>query len=359
MSQITRSGTDKNSKPISTNDNRFRVLSAEAALHVVPYLEQILWDRDEEIHPIDAGMLGLSALRAALTCLVLCKFKPDQRDTGIKHAIDFLRSDDYDPCNFILEQSLIAQNSDNPFFEFEEILGGLEEISPHLVFELAGKRNALIDQPELDYGLQSPEFNLGDQTETPTPGFWSELIDKSKTPSSWSFWQEWYNSFFGLERLDWQLQRQISEIHDEEWQQGPEHIAKLIEEIRARLELEQQINQLKEENARLSEKSRFEIGANGGPELDEARQVVQEIIWEPVETLEVEAKKETPDKDVIQRQIERLKSGLKWLGSAAGGAAVGNIVNSVWENPSVLIEMVIPILETAQRWLQALINLVG
>lgn len=174
-----------------------------------------------------------------------------------------------------------------------------------------------------------------------------------------TFWKEWFLGFLNGTPLSHELQHRVARIADEDWKQGSKIVARRIEEIRARFELEQQIAQLKAENARLAEKSRFEIGANGGPELDEAKQVVQEIIWEPVETLEVEVNKGTPDKDVIQRQIERLKSGLKWLGSAAGGAAVGNIVSSVWENPSVLVEMVIPILETAQRWLQALINLVG
>ncbi len=105
------------------------------------------------------------------------------------------------------------------------------------------------------------------------------LTPEWKNASHWSYWRNWYQRILDGGPFEWDFELRIANIADDDWSLGPKHIAKLIEEIRARFELEQEIAKLKEENARLAAKSRFEIGANGGPELDdEAGRVVQEII---------------------------------------------------------------------------------
>lgn len=50
---------------------------------------------------------------------------------------------------------------------------------------------------------------------------------------TWSFWREWYQGFLDGKPLDWELQRRVALIPDEDWEQGPEHIARKIEEIQA------------------------------------------------------------------------------------------------------------------------------
>ncbi|MCK0139649.1 hypothetical protein [Aliiroseovarius sp. F47248L] len=48
----------------------------------------------------------------------------------------------------------------------------------------------------------------------------------------WSFWRDWYQGFLDGKPLDWELQRRVALIPDEEWEKGPEHIAEKIEEIK-------------------------------------------------------------------------------------------------------------------------------
>ena len=48
----------------------------------------------------------------------------------------------------------------------------------------------------------------------------------------WSFWREWYQGFLDGKPLDWELQRRVALIPDEDWALGPEHIAEKIEKIR-------------------------------------------------------------------------------------------------------------------------------
>ncbi len=48
----------------------------------------------------------------------------------------------------------------------------------------------------------------------------------------WRFWRDWYQGFLDGKPLDWELQRRVALIPDEDWEKGPEHIAELIEEIR-------------------------------------------------------------------------------------------------------------------------------
>ena len=52
--------------------------------------------------------------------------------------------------------------------------------------------------------------------------------------SAFAFWEEWYQGFLDGKPMDWDLQREVALIPDEDWKKGAEHIARLIEEIRAR-----------------------------------------------------------------------------------------------------------------------------
>lgn len=62
---------------------------------------------------------------------------------------------------------------------------------------------------------------------------WEVFSKNHETDSIWSFWREWYQGFLDGNPLDWELQRRVALIPDEDWEKGPEHIAKKIEEIKA------------------------------------------------------------------------------------------------------------------------------
>ena len=51
--------------------------------------------------------------------------------------------------------------------------------------------------------------------------------------NSFRYWRDWYQGFLDGKPLDWELQRRVALIPDEDWEKGPEHIAEKIEEIRA------------------------------------------------------------------------------------------------------------------------------
>ncbi|UWQ07346.1 hypothetical protein [Aliiroseovarius crassostreae] len=55
----------------------------------------------------------------------------------------------------------------------------------------------------------------------------------SEHKGAFKFWEEWYQGFLDGNPLDWELQRRVALIPDEDWEKGPEHIARKIEEIKA------------------------------------------------------------------------------------------------------------------------------
>jgi hypothetical protein len=54
----------------------------------------------------------------------------------------------------------------------------------------------------------------------------------------WDFWIEWYEAFLNGEPPDWELQREIAQIPNEDWEKGAGYIAQRIEDIRRRRERE-------------------------------------------------------------------------------------------------------------------------
>lgn len=119
-------------------------------------------------------------------------------------------------------------------FEFEVRAEDLEEgIDLLLVrverdanqFEAGGSLSSVLDAP-LWRGLTPPDTIIAAQTQL-NRFFDSEL-------SIWSFWREWYQGFLDGKPLDWELQRRVALIPDEDWEKGPGRIAEKIAEIKAR-----------------------------------------------------------------------------------------------------------------------------
>ena len=141
--------------------------------------------------------------------------------------------------------------------------------------------------------------------------------------SEFGFWHAWYQGFLDGKPLDWDLQRRVALIPDDDWAKGPEHIAKCIAEIRARFVLEQRIAALEEE-LRATAVSRHGMGGNFPPEpVDEAMPVAKEllIIWEPLQEIKQELAAEEPDTGRIRKALEllavALKSGVVWCAKKA------------------------------------------
>ncbi|UWP91616.1 hypothetical protein K3X13_11180 [Aliiroseovarius crassostreae] len=182
---------------------------------------------------------------------------------------------------------------------------------------------------------------------------------------SFAFWRDWYQGFLDGKPLDWELQRRVALIPDQDWEKGPEHIAHLIEEIRARFELEKRIEDLEAEKQVWQERGRLGIGGNNPPEAIEDARIVQEIIWAPIEELKAETQSEAPDKSRIKSAISKLGAALiaigKWplgkldkaadefaksLGKWGGGACAGWLaLNS---------DKIAEIIKAAQTWLGTL-----
>ena len=62
-------------------------------------------------------------------------------------------------------------------------------------------------------------------------------------PGLWSFWQRWYDAAVAGTPLNWEMQRDIALIADEDWQAGPERVAGRIAEIEASYRVSEIISQ--------------------------------------------------------------------------------------------------------------------
>ncbi len=95
-------------------------------------------------------------------------------------------------------------------------------------------QNSLVEHPEHSvFAENTTQDILAGQT---IPHFekckGGPLMGYLSSASHWHFWREWYQGFLDGKPLDWELQRRVALIDDKDWEQGPEHIAELIEKIR-------------------------------------------------------------------------------------------------------------------------------
>ena len=139
----------------------------------------------------------------------------------------------------------------------------------------------------------------------------------------WNFWKRWYEGMTAGRPLDWDLQREVALIPDDDWKKGPEHIARLIEEIEARFELKARIRELEDELASAS-RDRFGIGGNNPPEaIESAPSIAKEfaIIWAPLQDLKLEVERKDREPSRIAKLLallaEALLHGLRWCASKA------------------------------------------
>ena len=132
---------------------------------------------------------------------------------------------------------------------------------------------------------------------TSIPYLLAEGWDRFKsvaTGTEWEFWAEWYQGILDGNPMDWDLQREVALIPNEDWEIGARHIAYLIEVIRKKLHLRQQIASLETELDKL-EQPIAGIGDNRPPEEET-------VVSSPVSDFTLTAK--------IRRTLRELKEEL-------------------------------------------------
>ena len=140
---------------------------------------------------------------------------------------------------------------------------------------------------------------------------WSDFEVQPDPDGTWNFWRTWYRGMLIGEPIDWDLQLQVALIDDKIWEAGPKAVAKGIERIRAKFELEQEVRRLKEQLVTQEQDNASpQIGDNGGPPLDAlpAKAFKKDILllWEDIDELEAEITKPEPSPAVLKRVAQSL-----------------------------------------------------
>jgi hypothetical protein len=224
----------------------------------------------------------------------------------------------------------------------------------HFERETTIAANALDIHRLRDYPIEAREGpNDGD--------VWAQL------PWYMDFWRRWHDGFAVGRPLSWELQRAVALIPYEDWEKGPEHIARLIEEIEARLALTVRIRELEDELS-LASRDRLGIGGNLPPEaIEDAPSIAKEftIIWAPLQDLKLEAKKAQPNRTIVQRAAELLRDALVacglWTKGKVDAAATAAFIAAGTASGSAFVawmtghgDKVIKVVEAAEAWLNAL-----
>ena len=179
---------------------------------------------------------------------------------------------------------------------------------------------------------------------------------------SWDFWRRWYEGAMAGQPLDWELQRRVALIPDEDWKLGPERIAELIAEIEARFALEQRIAELEAHLAEVQQ-ARLGIGGNFPPEGIEEAPVFKrglEVIWEPLLELKTEVEAKQPDPAKIEHSTSKLEAVLAacvdWIGRKADLAVDTSIKYGIPAAAGYFAlnpEKLSAVIEAAQLWLKS------
>ncbi|WP_164860829.1 hypothetical protein [Parasedimentitalea marina] len=134
--------------------------------------------------------------------------------------------------------------------------------------------------------------------------FWESFSARPDPDETWAFWRQWYQGMLTGTPMEWDLQLQVALIDDAVWDQGAEAVAREIERIRAKFNLEQEVKQLKEQLLSLQQITATpKIGDNGGPPLNDPEDIAFQTdlsqIWQRVEELENEIDSPTPSIDKL------------------------------------------------------------
>ncbi|MBL3569813.1 hypothetical protein [Rhodovulum visakhapatnamense] len=136
----------------------------------------------------------------------------------------------------------------------------------------------------------------------------------------WTFWQSWYEDMLAGRPVDWDFLRQVVLLPDEDWKRGPAHVARLIEKLRAKRDLQGSIEDL-EQDLTGTASSRLGLGGNNPPEpLDQDSQLPAGllIVWAPLQEMKEEAEKQAPDPARLRKATDALILALAEIATWCG-----------------------------------------
>jgi hypothetical protein len=187
---------------------------------------------------------------------------------------------------------------------------------------------------------------------------------------SWNFWIEWYEAFLSGQSPDWEMQREIALIPNEDWEKGAEHIANCIQELRIRLEVRRRADAVV---AFLDEAEPPQIGHNHPPDpiedppttLDDLAQLTSAI-----RTVQAETRTANAEREVVEAETKEISSFLRQAATYLGpklnmtvdafltnfGATAGKVVGAGVGTASTafllqLVGLLQPLIEAIGRWL--------
>ncbi|OLS45201.1 hypothetical protein BV509_13195 [Rhodovulum sulfidophilum] len=120
--------------------------------------------------------------------------------------------------------------------------------------------------------------------------------------------------------VDWDFLRQVVLLPDEDWKRGPAHVARLIEKLRAKRDLQGSIEDL-EQDLTGTASSRLGLGGNNPPEpLDQDSQLPAGllIVWAPLQEMKEEAEKQAPDPARLRKATDALILALAEIATWCG-----------------------------------------
>ena len=148
--------------------------------------------------------------------------------------------------------------------------------------------------------------------------------------STYYFWGRWWEGVLSGQQINWDLQCAVALIPDEDWQNGPTHIAQIIARLEAQFGLRTQIADLAEKlreveaQALTQGASELRRGHNHPPALIGAQVAVRQEIASALVELdeaEVELAKHSPSSAVLHRIGTALWRISKNIAAYCGGLA--------------------------------------
>ncbi|WP_170566068.1 hypothetical protein [Ruegeria atlantica] len=156
---------------------------------------------------------------------------------------------------------------------------------------------------------------------------------------TWGFWLRWFKAFHDGEPMPWELSRLIaSTLSNDDWKEGPEHVAREIEKIEALFGVRHSLSELSRYRSPALSENRLGIGGNNPPEglqLSTSSQESLTILWAAVDEIAEQSETERPDRSLVRAALKKLteawKRFISWVGKKMD-LAVDTIIK--WSIPA-------------------------
>ncbi len=221
------------------------LLSSRAALRALPVIKKLLDENDE------VKVYALDSFRDLSTALFFALYNKPPKDKFTFHckrqAYGALRNlcsnDEYFAYGYISASYAVEDIMQFNYNEKNGVVWALKSTEIGATERLGFLEARLWQEVNIDSININRKFSAKKLFETPLfkygsiPGnpHWQPkdlLLALKHAGPEWQFWRDWYQGFLDGKPLDWELQREVALIPDEDWDKGPEHIAGKIEEIR-------------------------------------------------------------------------------------------------------------------------------